>query len=522
MTDPSPLSTPELPIVYLKGVTKRFDGANALNDVNLAIEAGTVHGLVGANGAGKSTCGKIVGGIHSPDAGDLFVDGVVQRRWSPRQALNHGIAMMQQELALVPTLTVLENVFLGIEDRRIGVLSGNERSRFSELQARCRFELNPDRTVGTLRFADRQKVEIMRALARGARLIIMDEPTSALTPDEATKLNDIVRNLKRDGCAVVYVSHFLPMVLDVADRITVLRSGSVVQTTAVAGQTPESLAEAMMGVPLTLTFPPRPPRPADSVPVALNVRNVSIDGLLREVSLTVRKGEIVGLAGLVGSGRSELLRAIFGADPIVEGDVEVLGRPLTNRRPKGSVRSGLAMLPEDRRKQGLVMALSVRHNVTLPHLRWLARWGLLAGQQERKGVAQMLSDLAVVPPRVDGQVSALSGGNQQKVLFAKWLFRRPDVMLLDEPTRGVDVGSKFAIYRFIAEIASSGVAVLLVSSELEEVIELSHRVYVLHHGRLVAELDPMADDQTAMRTAFMFGLVGADGANPLWGRGPSS
>jgi len=505
----------------LRGITKRFDGAAALNGIDLDIQAGTVHGLVGANGAGKSTCGKIIGGVYSADSGDFLVDGVAYRRWGTKEALDHGIAMMQQELALVPTLTVLQNVFLGIESRRYGLLSNQERDRFALLQKRCRFEMDPDSLVGNLRFADRQKVEIMKALARGARVIIMDEPTSALTPDEAGKLHDVVRQLRSDGQAVVYVSHFLPMVLEVADRVTVLKGGSVVQTTPTAGQTPASLAEAMMGVPLTLTFPARPPRPPDNAPRALDVRNLSVAGLLHDISLSVRTGEIVGIAGLVGSGRSELLRAIFGADRMEQGEIVVFGRRLSNHGPTTSVQTGMAMLPEDRRRQGLVMTLNVRRNVTLPHLRRLARWGLLPGRRERIEVAQILEGLGVVPPTVDGQVTSLSGGNQQKVLFAKWLFRRPRLMLLDEPTRGVDVGSKLAIYRYIGEIATSGVGVLLVSSELEEVIELSHRVYVLHQGRLVTEIDPMADDRAAMRTAFMFGLVGADGANDMWRSTPN-
>ncbi len=494
------------PIVSLRGIHKRFGGATALASINLDFLPGQVHGLVGANGAGKSTLGKIMGGIYRRDRGDMAVDGQPVGHWSAAEALGRGIAMIQQELALVPALTVAENIFLGIETHRRGLLSNNLRQRFAALDERCRFGLNPDVPVGRLRIAERQKVEIMRALARNARLIIMDEPTSALTRNEADNLHEIIRRLRSEGTAVVYVSHFLDMVLEVSDVVSVLRSGALIKTAPASAESPESLVEAMMGLTLELSFPPRSAAPAASTPVVLNVEHLWVGSAVKDVSLTVRQGEIVGIAGLVGSGRSELLRAIFGADPITSGVVEAMGDRLNNHSPEDARRAGLAMIPEDRRGQGLVMTMAVRGNVTLPHLANVSRWGVVATRSEGRRVQRTLDAVGVAPPEVDGDVRKLSGGNQQKVLFSKWLFGSPSIMLLDEPTRGVDIASKRAIYQMVVETARQGIGVLLVSSEFEEVLGLSHRVHVMHQGRFVRELYPAdIDHDGLMRAAFNLG-----------------
>lgn len=481
------------PMVVVRGVSKRFGATQALDDVDLTIAHGEIHALVGENGAGKSTLGKIIGGVYRADKGVLSVDDeVVGGSWDTKRALEMGVAMIQQELSLVPALSVAENVFLGIEGHRLGMLKPGLDDRFRELNGRCGFDLPARAPVQILPIAERQKVEILRALARDARLIIMDEPTSSLTADEIGRLHDVMQWLRDQGRSIVYVSHFLDAVLEQSDAVTVMRDGRVVRTTAASAETKQSLVEAMLGQPLEVTFPEVPAAPVESTAPVLELRRVSSGPLVREVSLTVRPGEIVGLAGLVGSGRSETLRTIFGSEPLEAGEILIRGEPYRRPSPRRSVRQGLALVPEDRRDQGLVLTQPVRQNVTLPHLDGFSRSGVVTRRRERTQVGRMLERLHVVPHRVDGDVSFFSGGNQQKVLFAKWMLRRPDVILLDEPTRGVDVGAKQKIYEVIVGLAGAGAAVLLVSSELEEVMGLSHRVYLLHQGRLLGEVDPRA------------------------------
>ena len=492
------------PIVSLSGVGKRFGGVAALTDIHLDLFRGQVHGLVGANGAGKSTLGRIIGGIVQRDAGDLVVEGEpVVGRWSPKDALGRGIAMIQQELALVPAMSVAENVFLGLETTRRGVLVGDLDERYGKLEDRCGFGIDPHVAVRELPIAERQKVEIMRALARELRLLIMDEPTSALTRNEAENLHEVVLRLKREGTGIVYVSHFLDMVLDVTDVVTVLRNGILIRTGPSNEETADSLVEAMTGTSLELSFPRRPPRPTDETPTVLQVRDLTVGSAVRDVSLTVKRGEIVGIAGLVGSGRSELLRAIFGADRPTAGSIELEGRAMHAKSSRDATREGMAMIPEDRRAQGLVMTMSVKENVSLPHMPSVSRWSIISRFVQIPKVQEMLDTIGVVPPDVNGDLRTLSGGNQQKVLFSKWLFGSPSVILLDEPTRGVDVASKRAIYRSIVETAERGIGVLLVSSEFEEVLELSHRVHVMHKGEFVREFDPTHIDHDELtRAAF--------------------
>lgn len=473
----------------LRGVGKRFHGVEALAGIDLEIHRGTIHALVGENGAGKSTLGKIISGVHQPDRGEVRVDGRPVRYGSPRDALADGITVISQELSLVPQLTVLENVFLGTESARSGVLRpADMRRRFDQLVERSGFGLPPDAVVGDLRLADQKKVEILRAVARNARLIVMDEPTAALSAADTDILLQIVRNLRRAGTTIVYVSHFLEEVLDLADTVTVLRNGRLIRTAPAAGETPDSLITAMLGRSLDLTFPPKTP-PAPDAPVVLSVEGLTRAGVIEDVSFEIRAGEIVGLAGLVGSGRSEVARAIFGADPVDRGTVLLDGRPVRIRSPRDAVRAGIAMLPESRKLQGLVMNLSAAHNVTLPHLEAVAQGPILCPRAERGRVQGLLEDLDVRPPDPDVPVMGLSGGNQQKVLFAKWLFRRPRVLIADEPTEGVDVGAKRSIYELLHRLAAEGMVVLLISSDLTEVLALSHRVLAMRLGRIVAAFD---------------------------------
>jgi rhamnose transport system ATP-binding protein len=476
------------PLLEVRAVSKRFGGVQALERVTLGIGRASLHGLVGENGAGKSTLAKIMGGSHQPDEGELLLEGTPVNLNSPRDALGLGIATIAQEIALVPARTVLENVFLGIESQRLGVVQPRElRRRFDELLERTGFGLDPDAPVRSLRVAEQQKVEILRAIAREARLILMDEPTSALTADETERLLEITRQLGSAGTSIVLVSHFLDQVLSVCETVSVLRNGRLVRTAAAPQETAESLVEAMIGQPLELTFPPKSPPPADAT-VVLEARGLTRAGVIEDVSLAVRAGEIVGLAGLVGSGRSEIARAIFGADRIDGGEIRVEGKPVRIRAPRDATRAGIAMLPETRKDQGLFMIRSVRENVTVSSLGGLSRFGVVRTRSERNLARKQTARVDVRASSLETPVVSLSGGNQQKVLFAKWLVRRPIVLLADEPTRGVDVGATAQIHKLIAELAADGMGVLLISSEIEEVLGLAHRVLVVRGGRIVEEL----------------------------------
>jgi len=488
--------------VEARGISKRYGGARALDDVSVSVAAGEIHALVGENGAGKSTLGKIVAGAVAADVGTILCDGEAVTFRSPRDAIRHGIALIHQELALAPAMSVQDNVFLGMELGRAGLVDRKaQRERLGELMARIGFEHDPSVRVETLRVADQQKAEILRALVRDARLIVMDEPTAALTRIEADRLLEITRDLRDEGVTVIYVSHILGDVLALADTVTVLKDGRHVKTSPAASETPDSLVTAMLGRSMDLVFPERVAPPSDRR-VVLSVRDLSRPPAFADVSFDIRAGEIVGLAGLVGSGRTEIARAIFGADA-ANGTVEVDGRELRRRSPGAGIRRGIAMLPESRKEQGLVMMRPVTENVTIAHLDAVTKMGVLQMRRERRLVGEVLKDVDARAASHSMPVSALSGGNQQKTAIAKWLVKTPKVLLADEPTRGIDVGAKRAIYELIAELARGGLGVLLISSELEEVLGLAHRILVLRSGRIVAELDgATADEEMVMRAAF--------------------
>jgi ABC-type sugar transport system ATPase subunit len=488
--------------VELQDISKSFGGTRALEGVSLAIGHGSNHALVGENGAGKSTLGKIIAGVQSPDHGQLLLDGEPVRFRSPRDAISRGVILIAQELATVPSLTVAENVFLGVEPRHAGFQKRRElRRRYIELAASVGFELDAGANVGSLRTADQQKVEILRALCRNAQLIVMDEPTAALSRPDAKALHVVIRQLARSGTTVVLVSHFLGEVLELADEVTILRDGRLVQTVPAAGQTEDSLLSAMLGRSLDATFPPKRPVPADA-PLALSVRGLTAPGV-SDVSFDLRAGEILGLAGLVDAGRTELARAVYRANRASAGTVRAAG-PAGSASPAGAagqagmvrvtgtprtaMRAGLGMIPESRKEQGLLLGRSVSENVSLSSLAQLSRAGVVRPRPERRAVRDMLTRVDV---RGGGQAvvaSALSGGNQQKLLFARSLLRDPRVLIADEPTRGVDVGAKRAIYELLASLTESGLGVLLISSDVEEILGLAHRVLVMRAGRIVAEL----------------------------------
>lgn len=473
--------------VRVSQVAKSFGGTRILDAINVDIEAGTVHALVGENGAGKSSLGKIIGGYYLPDEGDVTVLGRPMTRFSPREALGAGVAMIHQELQLVPELTVAQNVFLGRESARAGVLVKGDIERFKALEKLCDFGIDPLVKVATLRIAERQKVEIMRAIARDAQIIIMDEPTSSLTEDEADRLHDVIRRLKGQGKTVIYVSHFLDHILANCDAVTVMRDGKVVRTSPMAGETKKSLVDSMLGAEQEILWPSLPAVPSsESEPVA-ELRGVSTNTGLADVSLKVRRGEIVGLIGLVGSGRTEIARVMFGADPITAGEYVIAGKPCHNLKVRDAIARGVALVPEDRRKQGLVLTQPTRFNISLGTLNRISRFGVIDHRTEISRAKDMIRHFGIVPAAVDGRVLRYSGGNQQKVLLSKWAVARPSLLILDEPSRGVDIGARRRIHDFIVDMAAQGVGVLLISSEIEEVINLSHRAYLLSDGRVFAE-----------------------------------
>ncbi|MGE0505121.1 MAG: sugar ABC transporter ATP-binding protein [Solirubrobacterales bacterium] len=493
--------------VELDGIGKRFESTEALADVSLRIGGGTVHALVGENGAGKSTLGRIVAGSLAPDRGRIAIDGRPVRFRGPRDALAAGIVTISQEISLVPQRLVLENVFLGCESTAGGVLRpGEMRRRYAELCDAWGVEIPAEAPVGSLSLAAQLKVELLRALAREARLIVMDEPTASLGAEDTEQLLESVRRLRAGGTTIVYVSHFLREVLAVADAVTVLRNGRLVRTAPTERETPESLVTAMLGRTLSQTFPPRRPL-APGAEVVCSVQGLSRTGVLNDVDLTVRRGEVLGLGGLVGSGRSEVARAIFGADRYDAGTVAVAGRPLPPGSPRRAIAAGVAMVPESRKDEGLVLRRNVAENVVLPHLAAFARAGVLRTGERRRTSEGVIARLGIRAPGAGAPVESLSGGNQQKVMFGKWLVRRPRLLIVDEPTRGVDIGAKQAIYELIAELSGEGVATLLISSDQEELLGLAHRIAVMRGGRVVGELDgATASEDELLRHAFGEGV----------------
>ena len=481
------------------GLGVSFGGVSVLRNISVDIAQGEIHGLVGENGAGKSTLGKVLGGYYQATSGRMDVFGQPALPWNPRAALARGVALMHQELQLVPAMTVAQNVFLGIEDRTLGVLHRNLSRRLSGLMASSGFALDPDAVVSTLSIADRQKIEILRALARKARVIVMDEPTSSLAKAEVAQLHQTMRALRADGCSVIYVPHFLDDILSVSDRVTVLRDGDHVLTAQARELTKGRIVAAMLGGGKTETpFPPKLPSP-DPTP-ALEVQGLTAATGVNGVTLTLRKGEIVGLIGLVGSGRSEIARAIIGADPAT-GRVRLAGVELTNRTPHRATKAGLVMVPEDRRRQGLVMTLPLRPNMTLPHLGRFSRAMVMQRGKEVSKALELVNHFQIRPANIEGDISAYSGGNQQKVLIGKWLIGDPKVVILDEPSRGVDVGARQRIHEAIAELAARGTAVLVISSDIEEVLGLAHRACLIDRGRIVETIDPDQSDEAQVLAA---------------------
>ena len=483
----------------VEGISKQFGETRALSEVSLGVLPGSIHALVGENGAGKSTLGRIIAGAIQPDAGVVVIDGEPVELTRPRDALERGIALIAQELALVPALAAGENVLLGVEPRRIGFVNRRRlRERYRDLAAEAGFELPEGVPIGALPVGQQQQVEILRALARDARLIVMDEPTARLSAAEAQKLHATIRSLAASGRSVMLISHFLKEVLEVADTVTVLRDGVLVSTGPTADVSEARLIEAMLGRRLTAQFPDRRP-PATDVSDVLETRGLTGVGF-DDVSIRAAAGEIVGLAGLVGSGRSELAHALAGAAPILGGELAVAGRNRRFRSPREARAARVAMIPESRRDQGLFGLRPVRENVSIASLDAFTRLGLVDRRRERDATGSALERVQVVGA-AEASVLTLSGGNQQKVLLARSLLLTPALLVADEPTRGVDVGAKRAIYELLVELAADGMGILLISSEMEEILGLSHRTYVMRSGRITAELAGSAMTEAAILAA---------------------
>jgi ribose transport system ATP-binding protein len=507
-------STPGTDVLLrMEGITKRFPGVTALDAVSLECRAGEVLALVGENGAGKSTLMKVLSGAYQPDDGHIVFRGQPVRIATPRQAQQIGIGIIMQELNLLPYLTVEENIWLGREPvSRLGVIDWRTlRTRSLELLESLHVRLRPTDLIADLTVAQRQFVEIAKALSLHADLIIMDEPSSSLTEHELDYLFQVIRDLTRRGVAVVYISHRLNEIFEIADRVTVLKDGKLVGSRRIADVTRTDLVQMMVGRDLAETFPRRSSAPGTAI---LRVRRLSRRGVLHDISFEVRAGEIVGLAGLVGAGRTELARAIFGADPIDEGAVEVAGKAVKLRSPHDAVRAGIVLIPEDRKLEGLVHILSIRKNIGLPNLDLFRRWGFVRGAAELAASRQWLGQLDVRASGPDQPALSLSGGNQQKVVLAKWLVRHPQLIILDEPTRGIDVGAKAEIYRLMRQLADGGAAILMISSELPEILGMGDRILVMHEGRLTAALDGARATEEAVMAAATGGLA-VDGARNM-------
>ncbi|HEX3790516.1 MAG TPA: sugar ABC transporter ATP-binding protein [Pseudonocardiaceae bacterium] len=489
------------PIIELDGVSKSFGPVRALQDVSLRLRGGEVHGLAGENGAGKSTLIKALAGVHQPDSGTVKLNGQPVVFHGPADARDAGVAVIYQEPTLFPDLSVAENIYMGRQPRvSLGRIDRKAiRDDTAALFKRLGVAMSPEEPARGLSIADQQIVEIAKALSFDAKVLIMDEPTAALTGSEVARLFGVVRTLRDQGAAVLFISHRLEEIFQICQQVTTLRDGRLIASEPLAGLTEDDLVQRMVGRSLDELYPKQ-----DTVPgeVALAVHRLTREGVFTDISFEVRTGEIVGLAGLVGAGRSEVARAVFGIDRWDAGSVEVRGRKLPPASPTAAMAAGLALVPEDRRAQGLVMDMSIERNIGLAGLRSLARGGLMSRRLERSRATDWAIRLQVKFARLADAVSTLSGGNQQKVVLAKWLATGPKVLIVDEPTRGIDVGTKAEVHRLLSQLAADGIAVLMISSDLPEILGMADRVLVMHEGRLAAEISRAdATEETVMAAA---------------------
>ena len=487
------MEAPATPLFRMEGISKRYGGVNALRDASLAVEAGRIHAILGENGAGKSTLIKIIAGVTAADSGRMMLDEREVTFASPAQASRAGIACVFQELSLIPDLTVADNIFISDPPRRFGLIDRGEQRRKAEavLARAGAGDIHPMAQVRDLPLSRRQLVEIAKALARNPRILILDEATSALTQGDVTKVFDVLKRLRKDGLALLYISHRMQEIAELADVCTVFRNGRNVATYDAGTKSDNEVVELMIGREYRHVFPPKPaPVPAGRVPV-LEVDGLSWGDRLRNISFSVQAGEVVGLGGLDGQGQRELLLALFGVLRGVTGELRIDGKKVAVAGPSDAKapQIGMALIPEDRKTEGLMLPMSVRDNLSFATLQRISRAGMIDFAAERRLIAEMIALLAIRSSSNDQPVSALSGGNQQKVVIAKWLMVSPRIILLNDPTRGIDVGTKQELYKLLRRLAESGVSIVFYSTDYDELINCCNRVLVLFDGSVISALE---------------------------------
>lgn len=473
-------------LLEVRGLSKYFPGVKALDDVDFRLDYGSVHAVCGENGAGKSTLMNVLMGLYQRDAGEIYIHGEPVYFLSPKQALDAGIAIIEQELNPVPEMSVAENMFLGRENTKFGLWMDYKslEERAAEVLAELGVKIDPWTKIKELSLAQVQLVEIAKAISYDSEIIIMDEPTSAIAERDAERLFELIQVLKAKGKGIIYVSHRMKEIFTISDTVTVLRDGKYIGTRPTKEITRADVVNMMIGRKLEEEYVKSNTVTEDT---ALQVRNLTKRGVFEGISLDVRRGEILGIFGLMGSGRSEFFEALFGADPADSGEIYIFGERKKHLRPRDAMRNGIALVTEDRKQSGLVLKSSVRDNIALPNLRTLSDGPFINGRREVEAVKKIADQFRVKTPSLNQLVSRLSGGNQQKVVLSKWLLRAPQILLLDEPTRGIDVGAKREIYAFMSEFANRGNAVIMISSELPEVLAMSDRIVVFRGGHKVGE-----------------------------------
>lgn len=482
------ISNDAAPVLEMRGIAKAYPGVVALHSVDFSVLPGEVHALIGENGAGKSTLMKILAGADTKDSGQIFIDGKESHIDTPQEAMRLGVSIIYQEFNLVPYMNAAENIFLGREPASVvpGLIDfGRMYSDAEKIIDELGVALDVRTPMNHLSVAQQQMVEIAKATSRQSRIIAMDEPSATLTDHELENLFGLIRRLKAEGVSIIYISHRLEEIFEIADRVTVLRDGELVATKDIAETNRADIIRMMVGRELSDSIPKIA---AEARDVALEVRNLNRAGVLHDINFQVRSGEILGIAGLVGAGRTEVARAIFGADPIDSGQIIMNGKPVTIHSPRRAISLGIGLVSEDRKALGLVLGMAVRENISLANLGVLSRLGFIKRRKEREIAESYVKDVLIKTPSIEQAVQNLSGGNQQKVVLAKWLFTKSKVLIFDEPTRGIDVGAKTEIYQLMNRLAAQGVAIIMISSELPEVLGMSDRTLVMHEGRIAGEL----------------------------------
>lgn len=473
-------------ILELNGVSKSFGSINVLKDIDLTIKKGEVHALMGENGAGKSTMMKIISGLYQPTSGEVLYKGSVLDVKEPKDALLKGISMIHQELSSIKHLTIAENIFLGREPKKFGLIDYKKMyKQTKEALNLIGVDINPKTKIAELKVSDMQMVEIAKAISYDADIIIMDEPTSAITDREVEKLFTVIRDLKKRNKAIIYISHKMKEIFDICDRITVLRDGNIASTKPANETNNDELIKMMVGRELNEIYPKKRNTIGENV---FSIKNFSQNGVFKNISFDLHKGEIVGIAGLMGAGRTEVAETIFGLHKFDSGTIEVDNKPVEITNPNQAINHGIALVTEDRKEHGLALTRSVKENITLTSLKSVKKYGLINNSLENKQVEPYIKNLRIKLSSKNQEVSQLSGGNQQKVVIAKWLMTKPKILILDEPTRGIDIGAKAEMYKLMVDFAEQGYSIIMISSELPEILGISDRILVFSNGEITGEL----------------------------------